>query len=121
MLPGSATSAGYTRGRGMANIHGAQPPVAPAPGLPLPAPTWWDHILDFFLTLWVLRVPLGGVVAGFALLGLAPQAQDLLVERATAGPVAILVFLALLTFVWAMPTHYAGRMLIESDTRYQAR
>ena len=60
-------------------------------------------------------------MAGFALLGLAPQAQDLLVERATAGPVAILVFLALLTFVWAMPTHYAGRILIESDTRYQAR
>jgi len=108
----------------MANIHGAQPPVAPAPPPPALSPppsTWWDHILDFFLTLWVLRVPLGGVVAGFALLGLAPQAQDLLVERATAGPVAILVFLALLTFVWAMPTHYAGRILIESDTRYQAR
>ena len=100
----------------MANIQGAQPQV-----LPPPPPTWWDHVLDFFLTLWVLRVPLGGVLVGFALLGLAPQAQDLLVERATAGPVAIIIFLALLTFVWAMPTHYAGRILIEADTRYQMR
>jgi hypothetical protein len=52
-----------------------------------------------------------------------PQAQDLLVELATPssyeGWVRIGVFFLLLMFVWAMPTHYAARLLLDTDERYR--
>lgn len=86
---------------------------------------WWPYVLDFFLTLWVLRAPVGTLLFGFLLLWFAPQAQDLLVELATPGAVngwaRIGEFYFLLLFIWAMPTHYASRLLVDTDERYRAR
>lgn len=83
---------------------------------------WWPYVLDSFLTLWVLRAPVATLLVGCAILGLVPQAQDLLVELATPGGFEgwwrIAVFFMLLTFVWAMPTHYAARLLVRTDERY---
>jgi len=85
----------------------------------------WLHILDFFLTLWVLRVPFATVVVGGLLMWWVPQAQDLLIELAMPGSaegwLRIVTFFALLLFVWAMPAHYAARLLITSDERFRLR
>src|SRR5687767_320506 len=75
----------------------------------------WSHVLDVALVLWVVRVPFAFTLLGLLLLGMAPQAQDLFVElaltpseRVGALPYGtVLSFLAMLLFVWAMPTHYA--------------
>jgi hypothetical protein len=58
---------------------------------------------------------------GLAILGLAPQAQDLFVEFARASWWRIPLFLMLLAFVWAMPTHYAARLLLDTDARFQEK
>jgi hypothetical protein len=79
----------------------------------------WHCILQFALILWVIRVPLSTTVFGLALLGLAPQAQDLFVEFARAPIWRMFVFLLVLIFVWAMPTHYAARLLVDTDARLQ--
>src|ERR1043165_4102613 len=79
---------------------------------------FWIRVLDFGLTLWVLRAILVAVLLGFAILGLAPQAQDLLVDVA-AGPWWYTLLFLLATFlVWAVPTHYASRLLVTTDARY---
>src|SRR5882672_910203 len=100
----------------------AQTPQA-APGPPAEH-GWWDYALDFFLTLWVLRVSVATVVIGAALMGWVPQAQDLLVELAMpsslGGWLRIVGFFMLMLFVWAMPTHYGARLLMDSDERYDA-
>ncbi len=86
---------------------------------------WWPHVFDFFLTLWVLRAPVAVLIVGFGILWYLPQAQDLLVELATPNSaeawIRIAVFLNLLMFVWAMPTHYASRLLINTDERLLKR
>jgi hypothetical protein len=86
---------------------------------------WWPHVLDFFLTLWVLRAPVATLGIGMLLMWLVPQAQDLLVELAMPETIQdwgrILLFFALLLLVWAMPTHYAARLLLISDERYIER
>jgi hypothetical protein len=79
---------------------------------------WWDCVLQFALTLWVARAPLAMTAIGMGLLGIAPQAQDLFVEFAVAGW-RIPIFLLLLLLVWAMPTHYAARLLLDTDARFQ--
>jgi len=84
---------------------------------------WWECILRFALVLWIVRVPLATTVFGIVLLGATPQAQDLFVEFAHPPPVwralSMLWFLVVLTAVWAMPTHYAARMLLDTDSRFQ--
>jgi len=55
---------------------------------------------------------------GLLMLGLAPQAQDLFVEFPRA-PWRIPLFLLFLLVVWAMPTHYAARLLLDTDARFQ--
>jgi hypothetical protein len=70
------------------------------------------------LILWIVRVPLILMAFGLLLLGLAPQAQDLFVEFADAYW-RIPLFLLLLVFAWAMPTHYAARLLLDTDERFQ--
>jgi hypothetical protein len=78
----------------------------------------WDCVLQFALTLWVVRAPLALTVLGLLLLGTAPQAQDLFVEfDGTAWRIP--VFLLLLLLVWAMPTHYAARLLVDTDAGFQ--
>jgi hypothetical protein len=78
----------------------------------------WERILQFALTLWIVRVPLIMTALGLLILSCAPQAQDLFVEFAH-NPWRIPLFLLLLIFVWAMPTHYAARLLLDTDARFQ--
>ena len=90
----------------------------------------WQCILQFTLVLWIVRVPLATTVAGLLLLGLAPQAQDLFAGFTLKEPLAFLPFLYVqplpaisflfvLVAVWAMPTHYAARLLVDTDVRLQ--
>jgi hypothetical protein len=79
----------------------------------------WANILDLALILWVVRVPLGALLAGTTLLVLVPQAQDLLVEL-IESPWRIALYMVLLFFVWASTTHYAARLLLDTDTRFRA-
>lgn len=82
---------------------------------------FWNHVLDLGLTLWVLRAIVVAMLLGFAILGLAPQAQDLLLDVAAGPWWYIILFLLPLFFVWAMPTHYAARLLVNTDRRYLLR
>jgi hypothetical protein len=93
------------------------------------APVWklaallWGWVLDIALVLWVIRVPLVTTALGSLILGKAPQAQDLLVEFAYGSfqerLLRVALFLLLLFFVWAMPTHYSARLLLDTDVRLQ--
>jgi predicted acylesterase/phospholipase RssA len=77
----------------------------------------WRCIREFALFLWVARAPFGVVVVGYLLLGVAPQAQDLLIPLVD-GPWPWLVLFFVLHFLfWAMPSHYAARILISDDKR----
>ena len=80
----------------------------------------WEHVLDLGLILWVARVPLAFVLLGLLILGTAAQAQDLFVELVGEEVRRIPLFLYLLVFVWAMPTHYAARLLLDTDDRFRA-
>jgi hypothetical protein len=74
------------------------------------------------LVLWVVRVPAAATVLGLLILGGAPQAQDLFVEFGRQPPYRIfkiVYFLVVLVAVWAMPTHYAARLLLNTDRRFQ--
>jgi hypothetical protein len=77
----------------------------------------WQHVLDLGLALWILRGPLVAVAIGSLLLLKVPQSQDLLVEAAT-DPASVITLVLLLILVWAMPTHYAARLLLETDERF---
>ena len=79
----------------------------------------WQRCLDLALVLWIVRVPLCAVIIGFLILDYTPQAQDLFTEFAD-GYVRIAVFLVLLTTVWAGTTHYAARLLLDTDMRFRA-
>ena len=79
----------------------------------------WDCILRFALVLWIARVPLATTALGLLFLGLVPQAQDVFVEFASAPTWWMFFFLFVLFAGWAMPTHYAARMLLDTDTRFQ--
>jgi hypothetical protein len=90
----------------------------------------WGEILDFALVLWVVRVPLVSVAAGLLLMAAITEAQDVMVHVAMAGaPLAKrawisweLVQLFASTFLfWAMPVHYAARLLLETDRGLAAR
>ena len=91
----------------------------------------WECILQFALVLWVVRVPLITTALGLLLLGWTPQAQDLFVEFTLRSPIPLLpflfvpplsalFFLFVLIAVWALPTHYAARLLVDSDSGFQA-
>jgi hypothetical protein len=93
----------------------------------------WSCILNVALVLWILRVPVATTVIGWLLLGATTQAQDLFLEFVDRpGPHLLflgmspwiwwrmLLFLVILTTVWALPTHYAARMLINTDPRAPA-
>ena len=79
----------------------------------------WDCFLRLLLVLWIVRAPLAMTLLGLALLGLTPQAQDLFMEFARTGPVRMLGFLLVLILIWAMPTHYAARLLLDTDRRFR--
>jgi hypothetical protein len=79
----------------------------------------WDCFLRLLLVLWIVRAPLATTLLGLALLGLAPQAQDLFTEFARTGLLGMLEFLLALFFIWAIPTHYAARLLLDTDRRFR--
>jgi hypothetical protein len=59
-------------------------------------------------------------VVGWLLLGATPQAQDLFTEFLDLSVwtwLRMLLFVVVLTALWALPTHYAARMLIDGDPR----
>ena len=56
---------------------------------------FWQHVLEWALILWVVRVPLATTALGLLILGVTPQAQDLFVELARARYERILLFLFL--------------------------
>jgi hypothetical protein len=84
-------------------------------------PLWWCCVLNFGLVLWVVRVPAATTVLGLALLGLTTQAQDLFVEFSRASYFWMFYFVFILVAAWALPTHYAARLLVDSDRRLQRR
>jgi hypothetical protein len=78
----------------------------------------WECILLIVLVLWVVRVPVALTALGLLILGLAPQAQDLFVEFARVPAWRVLLFICVLIFAWTMPTHYASRLLLDTDERF---
>ena len=79
----------------------------------------WQCILQFALVLWVVRIAVTTTVLGLLILGLAPQAQDLFVEFADVPIWRMVLFVWLMVVVWAMPTHYAARLLLDTDERFR--
>jgi hypothetical protein len=79
----------------------------------------WESILLIVLVLWVVRVPVALIALGLLILGLAPQAQDLFVEFARAPAWRMPVFICVLVLGWTIPTHYASRLLLNTDERFQ--
>jgi Patatin-like phospholipase len=79
----------------------------------------WDCFLRLLLVLWIVRAPFAMTLLGVALLGLTPQAQDLFMEFARTGHLRMLGFLLVLILIWAMPTHYAARLLLDTDRRFR--
>src|SRR5262245_12822038 len=79
----------------------------------------WQKCLDFALVLWIVRVPLCAVVIGGLLLDYTVQAQDVFTEFSDHCR-RMVFFLFLLTFVWAAPTHYTARLLLDTDSRFRA-
>lgn len=78
---------------------------------------FWTKVLEFLLFLWVARAPFGIVVVGFLLLGATPQAQDLLIPLVDSAWYWVLLFFVLHFLFWAMPVHYAARIVLADDAR----
>jgi len=81
----------------------------------------WYCVRQFGLVLWIVRVPLTTTALGLLILIFAPQAQDLFVEFARTSFWWMLYFMFVLVALWAIPTHYAARLLLETDARLQKR
>jgi hypothetical protein len=79
----------------------------------------WKKCLDLALVLWIVRVPLCAVAIGWLILDYTPQAQDVLTEFSDHWG-SMVLFLVLLTVVWAATTHYAARLLLDTDGRFRA-
>jgi hypothetical protein len=78
----------------------------------------WQCILQLALILWIVRVVVAMTALGLLLLGLAPQAQDLFVEFADVWAWRMVLFVCVMVVIWAMPTHYASRLLLDTDERF---
>src|ERR1700704_1536825 len=79
----------------------------------------WELILQLALILWVTRIVVVLTAFGLLILAMAPQAQDLFVEFARPPTWRMFLFLFVLVAIWAMPTHYAARLLLDTDARFQ--
>jgi predicted acylesterase/phospholipase RssA len=78
---------------------------------------FWTKVLELLLFLWVARAPFSIVIVGFLLLGATPQAQDLLVPLVDSAWGWVLLFFVLHFLFWAMPVHYAARIVLADDAR----
>ena len=81
----------------------------------------WRCVFELSLCLWVVRVPFSIVVIGFLILGVTPQAQDLLIPlvdfHGVSGTFRIVAFFVLHFIFWAALVHYSARLLINDDLR----
>src|ERR1700730_5912709 len=86
---------------------------------------WWPCILNIAMVLWILRVPVATTTLGWVLLGATPQAQDLFLEfsnpRSWRTWTWMVWFVLVLMLAWALPTHYAARMLVDTDPKAPAK
>jgi len=78
----------------------------------------WQKFLDLALVLWIVRVPFCAVAIGWLILDYTPQAQDVLTEFSYHRGRMVL-FLVLVAIVWAATTHYAARLLLDTDRRFR--
>jgi hypothetical protein len=82
---------------------------------------WWNRVRDVLIVFWVARVSLFTLILGFLLLDLTPQAQDLFTALAPSGVWQVAKFFILVLVVWAIPTHYSARLLLDTDKRLRLR
>jgi hypothetical protein len=84
----------------------------------------WVCLIHAALVLWILRVPVATTALGWLLLGATTQAQDLFTELLDLSLpstwLRMLWFVLVLTASWALATHYAARLLVESDREARA-
>jgi len=81
----------------------------------------WNNVLDLLIVLWVARASVFTLVLGFLLLDLTPQAQDLFAALAPSGIWQVTKFFLLAFIIWAIPTHYSARLLLDTDSRLNLR
>ena len=81
----------------------------------------WNCVLDIGLTLWVLRAIVVAMLFGFAILGLAPQAQDLLVDVATRPWWYTILLLMSGVLRLGDADALCGAPVVETDARYLLR
>ena len=81
----------------------------------------WNRVVDACLVLWITRVSLVSVVAGFILLLAVPQARDTFLEVRGESALSLenvlfwgFFFLSILIF-WALPVHYCAKRNINLD------
>ena len=79
----------------------------------------WQRCLDLALVLWIVRVPLCAVAIGALILDYTVQAQDVFTEFSDHWG-RMVQFVLLLTVIWAATTHYAARLLLDTDSRFRA-
>jgi len=73
---------------------------------------------DFFAVLWACRVSVLSVLAGFALFAGTVQARDVLLEMRYDplwNDVHWALFFILVFVAWALPVHYAARLILDGD------
>jgi uncharacterized Tic20 family protein len=76
----------------------------------------WDRVLLLIRALWVVRVPVVTTTLGLVILWQLSQAQDMFVDSSQSK--RQLFFLVPMLLVWALPTYYASRELLETDERF---
>jgi hypothetical protein len=76
----------------------------------------WARVLLLIRALWVVRVPVVTTTLGLVILWQFSQAQDMFVDSSQSK--RQLFFLVPMLLVWAFPTYYASRELLETDERF---
>lgn len=78
--------------------------------------SYWDRSSATIHVFWVCRASTASALIGFALLWLAPQAQDVFLDHENPWLKEDLwtaVFFAMIALVWAAPIHYSARLLLQ--------
>ena len=81
----------------------------------------WAGVLDLGLVAWIARSSVALLAVGFLLLGLAPQAQDLLIPLVDSRCYADGLFFPLVFLLWSMPTRSAALALDDDERLAQYR
>ena len=81
----------------------------------------WSNILDFAYVTWILRAPLVVLAVGLLVLGLAPQAQDLIVDLAAELGRMVLFLALLIAWVWVTIWHILRYVLDWEDSLLKSK